>query len=100
MFVDLAAVLGATVFGFFGLQLLFDAIKLLRGDLAEYERNRSRTPSFLAALSGKIPTAHEGVRDFRVSAGIAIDLKTGTWIEQGRLSDEAIAAATRRQSNR
>jgi hypothetical protein len=67
------------------------ASSVWRGSHNEYERNRARTrKSFLKIFFGTVPTFHDGVRDDKVSAGIALDRKNNRWIEQGRLSDEAI----------
>src|SRR5689334_6419450 len=65
--------------------------RLAIGSASEYERNRNRTRrSITNVLWGTVPTWHDGNRDEKVSAGIAIDRKTNRWIEQGRLSDEAL----------
>jgi hypothetical protein len=58
------------------------------GDANEYERNRHRVKSLKNSVSGTVPTKYDGTRDDKVAAGIAI--KDGKWIEQGRLSDEAL----------
>ena len=58
------------------------------GDANEYERNRHRVKSLRNTMQGTVPTKYDGTRDDKVAAGIA--LKDGQWIEQGRLSDEAL----------
>lgn len=68
------------------------AFRLLKGDLNSYEHNRIRTGSLRQAVFGEVPTEFDGRRDYRVAAGIALNRKTNTWVEQGRLSVEAIQA--------
>ncbi len=92
---QLALEIGRPVIGsvliFISLCVFWFGLRLLRGSLSEYERNRSRTrKSFSNVLWGTVPTWHDGTRDEKVSAGMAINLKTNRWIEQGRLSDEAL----------
>src|SRR5690349_8002815 len=70
------------------------AWRLFRGNRIEYDRNRRRSPSILKAVKGEIPTTHEGGRDYRVSAGIAVNRKN-EWVEQGRISSEALSATVR-----
>lgn len=41
-------------------------------------------------INGDINPVHSGIRDYRVACGVAVDLKTGEWISQGRVSDEVI----------
>jgi hypothetical protein len=70
------------------------AIRLLRAyltDRSEYERNKARSPSLRAVVRGEAPTFFDGVRDERVAAGIARDVKRNTWVEQGKLSEEAVS---------
>lgn len=69
------------------------AWRIWRGNHVEYDRNHERTGSVWRAIRGEIPTVIDGTRDYRVSAGIAVDAKTNEWVEQGRLSAEAISAA-------
>ena len=68
--------------------------RLVFGNKSEYERNRRRAGGFLQTMRGEVPAIYDGTRDSRVSAGIAI--KNGEWIEQGKLSSEAVASALRR----
>lgn len=95
MTIDLVAGLLLAFIGTCGVSLLFAGLKLLFGDSEQYKRNRVRTSSFRRAITGCLPTMHEGGRDYRVSAGIAVNTKTGKWVEQGRLSDEAVQATAR-----
>jgi len=81
--------------GAFAVSCFMFAIKLIRADGHEYARNRDRTGSFRKALRGEIETVFDGARDYRVSAGIAVDCNTNSWVEQGRLSEEAISASLR-----
>jgi hypothetical protein len=62
--------------------------RIMKGDPNEYERNRQRVKSFKNTVHGTIPTKYDGGRDDKIAAGIAV--KNGQWIEQGRLSDEAL----------
>jgi hypothetical protein len=71
------------------------ACRIFRGNRLEYDRNHERTGSLSSAIRGEISTVFDGTRDYRVSAGIAVDPKTREWVEQGRLSTEAISAAIR-----
>jgi hypothetical protein len=74
------------------------ALKVFRGDPAEYERNRTRTVSWRNIWRGQVPTAVDGARDYLVASGLAVDRRTNEWIEQGRLSAEAISATLRKRS--
>lgn len=74
----------------FGLSLMHVGRRLLRGDANEYRRNQSRVRSLKNVIRGEVPNRYDGTRDDRVAAGIAVDLKTNRWVEQGRLSDEAL----------
>lgn len=60
-------------------------------DRSEYQRNQARSPSLRTVLRGEAPTFYDGVRDERVAAGVARDLKTNKWVEQGKLSEEAVS---------
>jgi hypothetical protein len=76
---------------FVSLCVFWFGTRLARGSISEYDRNRNRTRKSLKnVLWGTVPTWHDGTRDEKVSAGIAIDLKNNRWVEQGRLSDEAL----------
>lgn len=63
---------------------------LMRGDANEYERNRSRVGAWQNIIRGTVPTKYDGTRDDRLAAGVAIDVRNNRWVEQGRLSDEAL----------
>jgi hypothetical protein len=81
----------ATVLLFFALCFFWVGYLLLRGNKNEYERNRARVKrSFWNIFLGTVPTAHDGVRDDKVCAGVALNKNTNRWISQGRLSDEAL----------
>ena len=58
---------------------------------SEYQRNQARSPSLRSVLRGEAPSFYDGVRDERVAAGVARDLKTNKWVEQGKLSEEAVS---------
>jgi hypothetical protein len=87
-----AALAGVSVF--FGLCMLRIAALIFLGDRNEYDRNRNRVAQGASGLRtilrGEVPTKYDGVRDDKVAAGVAIDLRTNRWREQGRLSDEAL----------
>ena len=82
-------VAGILAFGFAVL-----ALRVATGNKTEYERNRRRAGNLMRTIRGEIPSAFDGTRDARVSAGLAI--KNNVWIEQGRLSNDAVASALRR----
>jgi hypothetical protein len=71
------------------------AWRISRGNPQEWERNRRLVGSLRKTIRGEISTVHDGRRDYRISAGIAVDRKGKKWVEQGRLSAEAISAALR-----
>lgn len=60
-------------------------------DRSEYVRNRERSRTFWEVLRGSAPSYYDGIRDERVSAGVAIDTQKNIWVEQGKLSDEALS---------
>jgi hypothetical protein len=74
------------------------AYRLFCGDPNEYEQNRRRVGSLKANLFGRVPTSFDGARDYRVAAGLAINRRTNEWVEQGRLSSEALASVLRQPS--
>lgn len=88
--IDIGVGIVAVFLIFSGLSFFHVGSLIGRSDANEYENNRSRTKSFMTGIRGDVPTKYDGTRDDRVAAGIAIDLKTNRWIEQGRLSDEAL----------
>ena len=70
--------------------LLKLALTIFRSDKSEYEINRSRSGSFFDPILGRVKTAHDGYRDFRVQAGLAVNTKSNEWVEQGVLSEESV----------
>lgn len=64
--------------------------RLFNGDKADYERNRLRHKTYFSPILGTVNSTHEGNRDYRVAAGLAVDLRKNQWVAQGRLSEEAI----------
>lgn len=73
-----------------GIVLIRFGYDVLRSNRYSYERNRSITPSLKAVIRGEIPTYSGGKRDYTASAGVALD-RGNRWIEQGKLSDEALS---------
>lgn len=63
---------------------------ILTGDSNEYEGNRRRIKSWKNVYRGTVPTKYDGIRDDKLAAGVAIDVRRNRWVEQGRLSDEAL----------
>lgn len=61
-----------------------------------YNANKARTGGWLKPILGRVNTFHNGYRDFSVHAGIAVDKKTNSWVEQGALSDGAVDAVLKR----
>jgi hypothetical protein len=91
---------GVAVFFLVPLAFLFLALgyrllKVYRTDRTEYMRNQLRNVSLAAAIRGEASSFYDGVRDERVSAGIAVDTKRNEWVEQGKLSEEAISNVLR-----
>jgi hypothetical protein len=93
---EIVQAIGLIVTGGFAIACGFLAYRVISGNKIEYDRNRRRSGSLLRTLLGKLPSSFDGTRDSRVSAGIAVDREKNEWVEQGRLSDEAVAAALRR----
>ncbi len=79
------------VFGVISVVALALAFRVWRSGDDAYRRNRDRTPSILAAMRDEVRTRTGGARDYQVAAGLAVDLRTNQWVEQGRLSGEAIS---------
>jgi len=94
--VEILKAVGIFASGAFGVSCLFFAYQVFTGNKSEYERNRRRLGGFKSVFSGSVPTVADGGRDYQVAAGIAIDRKTNQWVEQGKLSTEALLAALRR----
>lgn len=79
------------VFGIVAITSIAVGLKIIFSDTNEYNRNRRKTGSWRNPLRGTVNTCCEGNgRDHSISAGLAV--KNNTWIEQGKLSDEAIDA--------
>jgi len=70
----------------------FKLLHVYRTDRTEYLRNQMRATTPLAVMRGETNSFYDGVRDERVSAGIAIDGRNNRWVEQGKLSEEAVSA--------
>lgn len=66
------------------------SMAIFRADKSEYGISRARTRSWYKPIFGDVQTYHDGYRDFRVQAGLAVDKKTNTWKGQGILSEESI----------
>jgi hypothetical protein len=88
--------LGLLLSGAFTVACAIFLYRLVVGNKSEYERNQRRAQNIWQTLKGAVPAAFDGTRDSRVSAGIAIDIKNNRWIEQSRLSNEAVSSALRR----
>ena len=88
--------IGLLVTGGFAIACAFLAYRVFFGNKIEYERNRRRAGNLKQTVLGQVPSMYDGTRDARVSAGIAVDRQKNEWVEQGRLSTEAVAAALRR----
>jgi len=81
------------ILGIIGITSFAVAMKILASDSNDYNRNMRKTGGLKNPLRGTIATCCEGNgRDHNISAGLAIDKRTNTWVEQGKLSDEAIDA--------
>lgn len=59
---------------------------------SEYRSNHLKNGSVVNAIRGNVDTFYNGSRDSSIHAGIVVDEKTNTWVEQGALSDGAIDA--------
>ena len=94
--VDLLGALFTAFSIFLGFCLLRIGVLVLRGNKNEYDRNKSRVKNFPNIINGRVPTNRDGLRDDKVAAGIAVDLRNNSWQEQGRLSDEALRDALAR----
>lgn len=78
-----------------GIALLVFSYKLSTGNESDYRNNKLRTHKWYYPFAGGLSTFHDGYRDDRVHAGIAVDMKKNEWREQGALSEEAIDSTTR-----
>lgn len=80
------------------ISFLIIAVRLIRviaTDAEEYVRNQERSPSLRAIIRGEAPTLFDGARDERVMAGLAVDTNKNVWVEQGKLSEEAVSSVIR-----
>lgn len=84
---------------YFGFVFLVIGIRLAKADKGEYNKNRERTGSLMDVLLGKVHTIHDGRRDYRVRAGLAVDTKQNIWVEQGVLSEEALDSVITRENS-
>lgn len=75
---------------YFGFLFLVIGIRLVKADKNDYNKNKDRSGRFSEAIFGKVQTVHDGMRDYRVRAGLAVDVRKNQWIEQGTLSEEAL----------
>lgn len=66
------------------------AFHLARADRSDYDRNRERSPRRRDPLAGTLRAEHDGERDFRVRAGLAVRKRDQSWVEQAMLSNEAV----------
>lgn len=82
--------------GFLGFSLLYLAIAILTGNRNEYNRNRKLSGGPGQALRGDVPTLREDSRDYRVAAGLTLDLRSKKLLEQGKLSEEAVMSVLKR----
>lgn len=69
---------------------LFTGIKILLAGKSDYIENRLLTGSPRNPIKGSIKTFRDGVRDYRVKSGLAVNTKKNIWVEQGALSEESI----------
>lgn len=79
----------AVFFGIGSIALAVLAVYVFFSDPLEYRRNKSRSKNIKSSAMGTISRSHDGFRDSRVHAGLAVNNKN-EWVEQGRLSDESI----------
>ena len=93
---QIAQSIGLLVTGGIAIFFAVLALRVIFGNKAEYDRNRRRAGTFMQNLKGQLPLTADGTRDARIAVGLAVDCKTNTWIEQGKLSAEAVADALRR----
>jgi hypothetical protein len=77
------------------LLLAFRLVRVYINDRSEYVRNKERSPSMKAVIRGELPNFHDAVRDERVAAGVAVDVRNNVWVEQGKLSEEAVSSVLR-----
>ncbi|MBM9615021.1 hypothetical protein JWJ90_12095 [Desulfobulbus rhabdoformis] len=76
--------------GFFTIMFGAIGLKFLFTTSHNYRQIHEISGSFSSALKGTNSAFNNGSRDNRKKAGLAIDLRTNTWIEQGTLSDDSL----------
>jgi hypothetical protein len=78
----------------FGLATVFllAVLKVTFAKKSALRSARASSGTFKQAFSGDLKPLHDGKRDFRVSAGIALKTADGKkkWVPQGKLSSEAL----------
>lgn len=90
-FLDIAILAIVLLLGSVGISFLRLSFLLAKSDLTIYERCRSRTAGFMRAARGQVYPKSDLNRDHRYALGITINQKTNEWVDQGKLSDEAIS---------
>lgn len=88
----LSVVKGLVVFGggvalYFGLRLI---MAIRNADPAEYKTTKNLAGNIQNAFKGNVKPYHDGVRDYRVKAGLAVDLDRNVWVQQGAISKESL----------
>ncbi|WP_156912191.1 hypothetical protein [Citrifermentans bremense] len=69
----------------------FSLARMVRkADPNEYRNAKNLSGSLSQVLRGKVTLYHDGVRDSRVKAGLAIDKRRNKWVPHGALSRESI----------
>lgn len=81
-------ILTALALGFLAAFLLFSAIRVFCVNTAKYHKNKARSQSLLSVFRGDLLRDQNERRPI-IQSGIAINAKN-EWVEQGRLSDEAV----------
>lgn len=76
--------------GYFSVYLLSLARSVRNADRNEYKNAKQLSESLSTVLRGKVKTYHDGIRDGRVKAGLAVDLTNNKWVAHGALSKESI----------
>lgn len=76
--------------------LFYVAYRIFRGSSNEYRRNREKSETWYAPFTGRLNAFTSGGRDYRVAAGIALNLETKQWECQGTLSEEALDSMLKR----
>lgn len=76
--------------GLFAVGLVALGLRMFRADKADARINGQLVGPLRNALKGQVRPVTHGTRDYRIKTGIAVDLSKNEWVEQGRLSDEAV----------